>query len=94
LEDENTGNVTFLGYSISDLKKDIKTRKDQIEISFKIEANDAAISLLEKHLSPDDVFSRDMEKLDNLLSVKPTKLNKRVVELDEYDGEEEENEND
>jgi hypothetical protein len=88
LEDDNS-ETTYLGYSISDWKKDIILRKSQIVASFKIEANNKAISLLEKHLSADDVFVRDMEKLENLLSSNPIKLNKRIVDLEtDYDDKE------
>jgi hypothetical protein len=78
LELDGENESTFLGYEISDWKTDIKTRKLQIESSFKIEANLKAIALLEKHMSLDDIFNRDMEKIDSLLTGKKTSLTKSV----------------
>lgn len=78
---------TFLGYPIKMWKEDIKTRKVQIETAFKIEANKKAIELLEKHLSPDDIFSRDMVKLNNILNDQKN-IFEKTVNVDEEECEE------
>jgi hypothetical protein len=70
--------TTFLGFEISDWKNDIKLRKQQIENYFKIDKNKIAINLLEKHLSPDDVFARDMDKISNILSNEEIDFSKKI----------------
>ena len=58
---------TFEGHTREQWIADLKTRVSEIQDYRRIKAIDAALPLIEKWLSEDDVFALDMEKIEALL---------------------------
>ena len=58
---------TFEGHTREEWIADLKTRVSEIQDFRRIKAIDAALPLIEKWLSDDDVFALDMEKIEALL---------------------------
>ena len=58
---------TFEGHTREQWIADLKTRVSEIQDYRRIKAIDAALPLIEKWLSEDDVFALDMEKIEVLL---------------------------
>ena len=58
---------TFYGHTREQWFADLKTRVSEIQDYRRIKAIDAALPLIEKWLSEDDVFALDMEKIEALL---------------------------
>ena len=58
---------SFEGHSRAQWGADLKTRVSEIQDYRRIKAIDAALPLIEKWLSEDDVFALDMEKIEALL---------------------------
>ena len=60
---------TFEGHTREEWITDLKTRVSEIQDFRRIKAIDAALPLIEKWLSDDDVFALDMEKIETLLGL-------------------------
>ena len=60
---------TFEGHTREEWITDLKTRVSEIQDFRRIKAIDAALPLIEKWLSDDDVFALDMEKIETLLGI-------------------------
>ena len=60
---------TFEGHTREEWIADLKTRVSEIQDFRRIKAIDAALPLIEKWLSDDDVFALDMEKIETLLGI-------------------------
>ena len=58
---------SFEGHTRAQWIADLKTRVSEIQDYRRIKAIDAALPLIEKWLSEDDVFALDMEKIEALL---------------------------
>ena len=58
---------SFEGHTREQWIADLKTRVSEIQDYRRIKAIDAALPLIEKWLSEDDVFALDMEKIEALL---------------------------
>ena len=57
----------FEGHTREQWITDLKTRVSEIQDMLRIKSIDAALPLIEKWLSDDDVFALDMEKIEALL---------------------------
>lgn len=57
----------FLGYTVEEWETDIKNRVKQLSNYALIKKYRDAIEILEKHLSEDDKFNRDMQIVEDLL---------------------------
>ena len=58
---------TFEGHTREQWIADLKTRVSEIQDYRRIKTIDAALPLIEKRLSDDDMFALDMEKIEALL---------------------------
>lgn len=65
--EEDADYDTFEGHTREEWITDLKTRVSEIQDYRRIKAIDAALPLIEKWLSDDDVFALDMEKIEALL---------------------------
>ena len=67
--EEDADYDTFEGHTREEWIADLKTRVSEIQDFRRIKAIDAALPLIEKWLSDDDVFALDMEKIETLLGL-------------------------
>ena len=68
LENFNTDvAVRVYGYTLEEWKADFQTRASQIKDEEKLQKLNAALRIIEKHLSEDDKFAIDMANVDELL---------------------------
>ena len=58
---------SFEGHTREEWIADLKTRVSEIQDTRRVKSIDAALPLIEKWLSDDDMFALDMEKMEALL---------------------------
>ena len=66
-EGDNSEYESFEGHTREQWITDLKTRVSEIQDMLRIKSIDAALPLIEKWLSDDDMFALDMEKIEALL---------------------------
>ena len=64
---DNSEYASFEGHTREQWINDLKTRVSEIQDARRIKNIDAALPLIEKWLSDDDMFALDMEKIEALL---------------------------
>ena len=64
---DNSEYESFEGHTREQWINDLKTRVSEIQDTRRIKSIDAALPLIEKWLSDDDMFALDMEKIEALL---------------------------
>ena len=67
LSEDGSDYESFEGHTREQWITDLKTRVSEIQDMLRIKSIDAALPLIEKWLSDDDVFALDMEKIETLL---------------------------